>query len=501
MLLPLNDGDTINVQTHFLPTRELVEKLQTRTLSCGELTGIYLERIEQVDSQLHSYLSVDPETAKAQADLADAQLGEKKPEAPPAPLLGVPIAIKDNICTVDSKTTCASKILENYTSPYSATVVEKLRNAGAVLLGKVNLDEFAMGSSTENSAFGVTSNPWNREHVPGGSSGGSAAAVAGGLASVALGSDTGGSIRQPAAFCGVVGLKPTYGRVSRYGLGAFASSLDQIGPLSRDVYGVAAVLQAISGHDPRDSTSLCEPVPEYLKTLDQPLAGLRLGFIEEWLAEGVEDCVKQSVTQSVDLFRNLGAEIVPIRLPHSPYCVATYYIIAPSEASSNLSRYDGVHYGYRAKEYASLNDMYRKSRGEGFGSEVKRRIMLGCYALSSGYYDAYYLKAQKVRRLVQQDYFDAFKKVDLLIGPVTPAPAFKKGELVDDPLAMYLADIFTIGANLAGIPAMSIPCGFSENGLPLGVQLLGPTLGEEKLLRAARMFEQEKPWHDNVPTI
>ncbi len=490
------------MQTHYLPTRELAEKLQSQTSPSRELTEVFLKRIESIDPQLHSFLSVTAEDANAQATTSDTQLGESKSTVDSkSPLLGMPIAIKDNICTTNSPTTCASKILHNYTSPYQATVINKLSDAGAVLLGKVNLDEFAMGSSTENSAVGATANPWNTEYVPGGSSGGSAAAVAGGLAPVALGSDTGGSIRQPAAFCGVVGLKPTYGRVSRYGLGAFASSLDQIGPFSRDLFGIAAVLQTISGHDPLDSTSLNEPVPDYLGTLDQPLTGLRLGFIEEWLAEGVEDCVKQSVTQAVDAYRKLGAEIVPIKLPHSPYCVATYYLIAPSEASSNLSRYDGVHYGHRAKEYASLDEMYRKSRGEGFGDEVKRRIMLGCYALSSGYYDAYYLKAQKVRRLIQQDYFDAFEKVDLLIGPVTPAPAFKKGELIDDPLSMYLADIFTIGANLAGIPAISVPSGFSDEGLPLGVQLLGPVLGEEKLLRAARMLELENPWHEKVPAI
>ncbi len=490
------------METHYLPTRELAEKLQSQTLPSRKLTGLFLDRIESIDPQLHSFLSVTSEDANSQATVSDTQLGSDNTQAVPQnPLLGMPIAIKDNICTTNSPTTCASKILHNYTSPYQATVIEKLRDAGAVLLGKVNLDEFAMGSSTENSAVAATANPWNTEHVPGGSSGGSAAAVAAGLAPVALGSDTGGSIRQPAAFCGVVGMKPTYGRVSRYGLGAFASSLDQIGPFSRDVFGIAAVLQTISGHDPLDSTSLNEPVPDYLGTLDQPLAGLRLGFIEEWLAEGVEDCVKQSVTQAVDAYREMGAEIVPIKLPHSPYCVATYYIIAPSEASSNLSRYDGVHYGHRAKEYASLDDMYRKSRGEGFGDEVKRRIMLGCYALSSGYYDAYYLKAQKVRRLIQQDYFNAFEKADLLIGPVTPAPAFKKGELIDDPLAMYLADIFTIGANLAGIPAMSLPGGFSKEGLPLGVQLLGPVLGEEKLLRAARMLERENSWLEKVPAL
>ena len=484
------------METHFLPTRDLAEKLQSSKLNSSELTQTFLNRIATVDPKINAYLSVAEEQSNQCSANCDTQ---KKTES--SALFGMPIAIKDNICTTTLPTTCASGMLKDYTSPYQATVVKKLEQAGAVILGKANLDEFAMGSSTENSAVVTTSNPWDLEYVPGGSSGGSAAAVSAGLAPVSLGSDTGGSIRQPAAFCGIVGLKPTYGRVSRYGLVAFASSLDQIGPFSRDVYGAAAVLQTISGHDPLDSTSLNEPVPDYLKTLDEPLQGLRLGFLEEWLAEGVDDSVKQSVTQAVDAYRKMGAEIVPISLPHSKYCVATYYIIAPSEASSNLSRYDSIHYGYRTDEYSSLEQMYRKSRSEGFGEEVKRRIMLGCYALSSGYYDAYYLKAQKVRRLVQQDYLNAFEKVDLLIGPVTPEPAFKKGAHIKDPLTMYLADIFTIGANLAGIPAMSLPSGFTESGMPLGVQLLAPTLGEEKLLRAARMFEQEKPWHENVPSI
>lgn len=487
------------METHFLSARDLSDQLRSQTLQSSDLTKTYLNRIEAVDPQLKAFLSVASQDAGLRAAERDAQLQTGSDNQ--SPLLGMPIAIKDNICTTNLPTTCASGMLEKYTSPYSATVINKLDAAGAVVLGKVNLDEFAMGSSTENSAVGPTANPWNVDYVPGGSSGGSAAAVAAGFASVALGSDTGGSIRQPAAFCGVVGMKPTYGRVSRYGLVAFASSLDQIGPFSRDVYGAAAVLQEISGHDPLDSTSLNEPVPNYLETLDQPLAGLKIGFIEEWLADGVEESVKQSVTQAVDAYREMGTEIVPVKLPHSKYCVATYYLIAPSEASSNLSRYDSVHYGYRTEDYDSLDQMYRKSRAEGFGDEVKRRIMLGCYALSSGYYDAYYLKAQKVRRLIQQDYLQAFEQVDLLIGPVTPAPAFKKGELVDDPLSMYLADIFTIGANLAGIPAISLPSGFTEEGLPLGVQLLGPVLGEEKLLRAARMFELAKPWNKKVPTL
>lgn len=475
------------METFDLTTRDLVAHLREQPSAAAETWQRFRKRAGDRNEAVGAFLS-----------LAD----EAQPEtAAEGVLAGVPVAVKDNICTAEQKTTCASKMLANFEAPYEATVVSRLKQAGAAIVGKVNLDEFAMGSSTENSALGKTNNPWNLNYVPGGSSGGSAAAVAAGMASVALGSDTGGSIRQPAAFCGVVGLKPTYGRVSRYGLVAFASSLDQIGPFSRDVYGSAATLQAIAGHDPLDSTSLDKPVPDYLETLDQPLEGLKLGFIEEWLGDGVDDSVRQAVQQAVDVYRKLGAEIVPVSLPHSQYGVATYYIIAPSEASSNLARYDGIHYGHRAENCETLAEVYRKSRSEGFGEEVKRRIMLGCYALSSGYYDAYYLKALKVRRLVQQDYFKAFADVDLLIGPVTPGPAFERGAMIDDPLEMYMADIFTIGANLAGIPAISLPAGMTDSGLPLGVQLLGPVLGEEKLLRAARMFELAQPWHEQLPPL
>lgn len=475
------------METFDLTTRDLVAHLREQPSAAAETWQRFRKRAGDRNEAVGAFLS-----------LAD----EAQPEtAAEGVLAGVPVAVKDNICTAEQKTTCASKMLANFEAPYEATVVSRLKQAGAAIVGKVNLDEFAMGSSTENSALGKTSNPWKLNYVPGGSSGGSAAAVAAGMASVALGSDTGGSIRQPAAFCGVVGLKPTYGRVSRYGLVAFASSLDQIGPFSRDVYGSAATLQAIAGHDPLDSTSLDKPVPNYLETLDQPLEGLKLGFIEEWLGDGVDESVRQAVQQAVDVYRKLGAEIVPVSLPHSKYGVATYYIIAPSEASSNLARYDGIHYGHRAENCETLAEVYRKSRSEGFGEEVKRRIMLGCYALSSGYYDAYYLKALKVRRLVQQDYFKAFADVDLLIGPVTPGPAFERGAMIDDPLEMYMADIFTIGANLAGIPAISLPAGMTDSGLPLGVQLLGPVLGEEKLLRAARMFELAQPWHEQLPPL
>lgn len=475
------------METFDLTTRDLVAHLREQPSAAAETWQRFRKRAGDRNEAVGAFLS-----------LAD----EAQPEtAAEGVLAGVPVAVKDNICTAEQKTTCASKMLANFEAPYEATVVSRLKQAGAAIVGKVNLDEFAMGSSTENSALGTTNNPWKLKYVPGGSSGGSAAAVTAGMASVALGSDTGGSIRQPAAFCGVVGLKPTYGRVSRYGLVAFASSLDQIGPFSRDVYGSAATLQAIAGHDPLDSTSLDKPVPDYLETLDQPLEGLKLGFIEEWLGDGVDDSVRQAVQQAVDVYRKLGAEIVPVSLPHSQYGVATYYIIAPSEASSNLARYDGIHYGHRAENCETLAEVYRKSRSEGFGEEVKRRIMLGCYALSSGYYDAYYLKALKVRRLVQQDYFKAFADVDLLIGPVTPGPAFERGAMIDDPLEMYMADIFTIGANLAGIPAISLPAGMTDSGLPLGVQLLGPVLGEEKLLRAARMFELAQPWHEQLPPL
>ncbi len=467
--------------------RELQARIQARPEFHVELLQETREASARLNPRIGAYLSL-AESPLAPAENADQQ----------SPLWGMPVAVKDNICTATLPTTCASRMLADYQSPYDATVIRRLHQAGAVIVGKLNLDEFAMGSSTENSALGSTRNPWNLDYVPGGSSGGSAAAVAAGMVPLALGSDTGGSIRQPAAFCGVVGLKPTYGRVSRYGLVAFASSLDQIGPFSRDVHGAAATLQVIAGHDPLDATSLPDPVPDYLATLDQPLAGLKLGFIEEWLGTGVEESVRESVHRAVDVFRSLGAEIVPVSLPHSRYGVATYYVIAPSEASSNLARYDGVHYGHRTSTPESLGGMYRRSRSEGFGGEVQRRIMLGCYALSSGYYDAYYLKALRVRRLVQQDYLQALGQVDLLIGPVTPGPAFKRGEMINDPLAMYMADIFTIGANLAGIPAISLPAGTTDDGLPLGVQLLGPVLGEEKLLRAARMFELAAPW-DHAP--
>jgi aspartyl-tRNA(Asn)/glutamyl-tRNA(Gln) amidotransferase subunit A len=392
-------------------------------------------------------------------------------------------------------------MLRNFVPPYDAHVISKLRAADAVLVGKVNMDEFAMGSSTENSSYQKTANPWDLQRTPGGSSGGSAAAVAARMTPLALGSDTGGSIRQPAGLCGIVGLKPTYGRVSRYGLVAYASSLDQIGPMATDVAGTAALLEAIAGHDPRDSTSVPCDVPRYTTTLEQPLAGLRIGIAREHFGAGLDPEVEQGVRSAIDVYRSLGATVHEISLPHQKYAVAVYYIVAPSEASSNLARYDGVHYGHRASQFDGLVDMYSSSRGEGFGAEVKRRIMLGTYALSAGYYDAYYLKALKVRRLIRGDFDAAFQQVDLIATPVNPTPAFKLGELVNDPLAMYLSDIYTISANLAGIPGISIPAGFHSLGLPLGLQLLAPPFEEERLLRAARMHERATDWHTRLPPL
>ncbi len=404
------------------------------------------------------------------------------------------MAIKDVLCTRGIPTTCASRMLENFRPPYDAHAIALLKRADAVLIGKTNMDEFAMGSSTENSAFHPTHNPWDLERTPGGSSGGSAAAVAAQMAPLALGSDTGGSIRQPAGFCGVVGMKPTYGRVSRYGLVAFASSLDQVGPFASDVIGAALLLEAIAGHDVRDATSVNVPVPQYARTLEEPLDGLTIGIVDAHFAEGLDDEVAAAVHRAIDVYKKLGAQVRAVELPHARYAVATYYLVAPSEASSNLARYDGVHYGYRAAEFENMIDMYATTRGH-FGAEVKRRIMLGTYALSAGYYDAYYLKALKVRRLIRNDFDEAFKSVDVIASPVTPTPAFKIGELITDPMAMYLSDVYTLSANLAGIPGISIPAGQSKSGLPIGLQLLAGPFQEEKLLRAARMFERETHWH------
>lgn len=475
---------------------ELLKRLDRGDLQSAELVGAYLDAIAAQDSRINAFLHVDRDRALADARAIDEKRsrGERVGK-----LAGLPVAIKDVICTQGVPTTCGSRMLERFIPPYDAHVISRLRGADAVLIGRTNMDEFAMGSSTENSAYKTTSNPWDVTRIPGGSSGGSAAAVAAGMSPLALGSDTGGSIRQPAGFCGVVGLKPTYGRVSRFGLVAYASSLDQIGPFANDVAGAALLLEAIAGHDTRDSTSVAEPVPEYTRTVEEPLGGLRIGIAKEHFVSGLDPEVEGAIRKALDVYRKLGAEVTEISLPHSKYAVAVYYIVAPSEASSNLARYDGVHYGHRAASFENMIDMYSTSRGEGFGPEVKRRIMLGTYALSAGYYDAYYLKALKVRRLIRNDFDSAFNSVDLIASPVAPTPAFKIGELVDDPLAMYLSDIYTISANLAGLPGISIPAGLSKSRLPIGMQLLAPPFEEDRLLRAARMFERETDWHRQRP--
>jgi aspartyl-tRNA(Asn)/glutamyl-tRNA(Gln) amidotransferase subunit A len=477
---------------------ELSALLARGEISAEHMTQQTLQAIGVRDDRVKAFLSVDGPAALAQARAVDAR---RQAGQPLGALAGLPVALKDVLCTRGWRTTCASKILANYVPPYDAHVVGRLRDAGAVLLGKTNLDEFAMGSSTENSAVQVTRNPWDLERIPGGSSGGSAAAVAAGMAPLALGTDTGGSIRQPASLCGIVGLKPTYGRVSRFGLIAFGSSLDQIGPFARDVHGAALLLEAIAGHDHRDSTSVDRQVPAYSATLDEPVRPLTIGVAREFWGEGLDDEVEQAVREALRVYSGLGATVREISLPHSPYSIATYYLVATAEASSNLARYDGVHYGHRAERYAGLVDMVCKSRGEGFGSEVKRRIMLGTYALSSGYIDAYYLKALKVRRLIKEDFDRAFAECDVVMGPTAPTPAFKIGAKAADPLAMYLSDIYTISANLAGLPGASIPCGFTRTGLPIGLQILAPPFAEEKLLRIARMYEAVTDWHTRRPTL
>ncbi len=473
-----------------LSISQLAPLLARREVSPVEVTDQLLERIARVDGQLNAYLTVDADGARAQARDAEARLG--RGEA--TPLTGVPLALKDVLITRGLRTTCASRILENFVPPFDATVCQRLRQAGAVFLGKVNMDEFAMGSSTENSAFGPTHNPWNRECIPGGSSGGSAAAVAADLCIASLGSDTGGSIRQPACHCGVVGLKPTYGRVSRYGLVAYASSLDQIGPLTKEVRDAALLLQVIAGHDPRDSTCLDAAAPDYLESLGREIKGLKIGVPKEYFGEGLDPEVEAAVQKALQTLAGLGADLVEVSLPHTEYAVAVYYVLAVAEASSNLARYDGVKYGIRA-EGKNLLEMYGATRTQGFGAEVRRRIMLGTYALSAGYYDAYYRKASQVRALMRGDFETAFQQCDLLATPVSPTPAFRLGEKMADPLTMYLSDIFTISANLAGIPGISVPCGFSGGGLPIGLQLMGPPLGEAVLLQAAYAFEQATDFH------
>ena len=465
-------------------TREAVRQRKTTAMA---LVESFYEKIQKEDGLIGAYLTLCKERATAQADRMDRMAAEGKPLPP---LGGVPVAIKDVMCTMDVRTTAGSKILGNFIPPFDCTAVARLEAAGAIVLGKLNCDEFAMGSSNENSAFHPVRNPRDPSRVPGGSSGGSAAAVAADMAVVTLGSDTGGSIRQPASFCGVVGMMPTYGRVSRYGLIAFASSLDHIGPLARTVRDAATVLRTIAGRDPMDATSADIPVPDYVAELDKPVRGLKVGVAKEYFGEGLDAEVRNAVESAIQKLAQLGCEVIPVSLPHTQYAIPTYYIVATAEASSNLARYDGVRYGYRAKNARTLSEMYRRTRDEGFGAEVKRRIMLGTYVLSAGYYNAYYLKAQKVRTLLTRDFEEAFQKVDAIVTPTSPTAAFKLGEKVNDPLAMYLADIYTVTADLAGIPGISIPCGETREKLPIGLQILGKHFDEATILRLAHAYEQ-----------
>ncbi|MBI5815521.1 MAG: Asp-tRNA(Asn)/Glu-tRNA(Gln) amidotransferase subunit GatA [Nitrospinae bacterium] len=469
-----------------LTLHELSALLEKGEVTSEQATKAYLGRIAAHDKTLNSYVTVDAEGAMKQAAEADA----RRAKGGRGPLLGVPLGIKDVMATKGLRTTCSSKMLENFIPPYDAFVIKKLKQAGAVILGKTNMDEFAMGSSTENSHFGATKNPWDISKIPGGSSGGSAAAVSADLCAASLGSDTGGSIRQPASLCGIVGLKPTYGRVSRFGLVAFASSLDQIGPMTKDVRDCAMMMNAIAGHDDMDSTSANAPVPDHTAGLDDGVKGLTIGVPKEYFVEGMDPAVEQSVRSAIKALEQAGAAVKEVSLPHTKYGVPAYYVLAPAEASSNLARYDGVKYGYRAESSAGLAGMYKKTRAEGFGPEVKRRIMLGTYALSSGYYDAYYLKAQKVRTLIKDDFMNAFREVSVIVAPTAPTAAFGIGEKADDPLQMYLSDIFTINCNLAGIPGISVPCGFTPAGLPVGLQVFGGFFAEPLLLRVARAVEK-----------
>jgi len=475
----------------------LHDALLKKEVSSRELVNAFYERIDAVEGKTRAYLELLKTSALLQADEADRRISR----GGAGPLTGIPLALKDNLCTEGTKTSCASKILEGFIAPYDATVVSRLRAAGAVFLGKTNLDEFAMGSSNENSAFDATRNPWDLACVPGGSSGGSAASVAASEAVFSLGSDTGGSIRQPASFCGVVGLKPTYGRVSRYGLVAFASSLDQIGPLTHDVRDAATVLNVIAGHDSLDSTSADLVCPDFAKPLSSKMSGLRIGVPLEYFIEGIDSEVSAAIEEVIDDYRRLGAEIKEISLPHTEYAVATYYILATAEASSNLARYDGVRFGHRTAHPKDLLELYMKSRSEGFGPEVKRRIMIGTHVLSSGYYDAYYKKGQQVRTLIKQDFDAAFESVDCILTPTAPTAAFRSGEKTGDPLQMYLSDIFTISVNLAGLPALSMPCGFTEAGLPIGCQLIARPFDEAGLLKTAHAFEQTHDFHERRPQL
>lgn len=480
-----------------LTAAEVAAKLQSREVSAREVAQSVLGRIDDVESDVKAYVTVTRDLALAQADEVDRKraAGETL-----SPIAGIPVALKDNLCTDGVETTCSSKILRGFIPPYDATVVEKLRASSSVFAGKANLDEFAMGSSTENSGIHTSRNPWDTDAVPGGSSGGSTAAVAADEAIWALGSDTGGSIRQPASFCGVVGVKPTYGRVSRYGLIAFASSLDQIGPITKDVRDAALLLGAISGYDSMDSTSVRADVPDYTKALESGVKGLRIGVPKEYFAQGVEGVISDAVRAAVDKLTELGATAEEISMPNSEYALPAYYIIAPAEASSNLARYDGVRFGHRTKRATNYVELFEKTRDEGFGAEVKQRIMIGTYALSTGYYDDFYLKAQRVRTLIKRDFDVAFEKFDVLLSPTAPTVAFKIGQKSGDPLAMKLSDVLTIPANMAGIPAMSLPCGFSE-GLPIGLQIMAPAFQEETMLRAAYAYEQATDWHKRKPAL
>ncbi len=472
-------------------------QLKEKKYSAVELLDAVYKRIDVVDGKVKAYIHLTRDIAHRQAEEADQKLAAGED----APLLGVPIALKDLICMKGTHTTCASHILENFVSPYDATVVKRLKEAGAVLIGKTNMDEFAMGSSNENSYFHVTKNPWDLNHVPGGSSGGSGAAVAANECMGALGSDTGGSIRQPAAFCGITGLKPTYGRVSRFGLVAFASSFDQIGPMTKTAEDAAILMNVIGGHDPMDSTSADVALPDFTAALSNDVKELKIGIPKEYFGKGLNADIEKTVLEAIKTLESMGMQAIEVSLPHTEYAVAAYYILACAEASANLSRYDGVKYGYRSGHADNLMDMYTNTREEGFGEEVKRRILLGTFVLSSGYYDAYYLKGQKARTLIKQDFEEAYKKCDLMVGPIAPAPAFKLGEKLDDPLQMYLSDIFTISANLAGIPAMSIPCGQSKDNLPIGLQLMGKHFDEETLLNVAHRYQHTTDHHLQHPTL
>lgn len=479
---------------HSKTITELSHALEAKDISSVELTQHFLERIKRFDTQLNSFITITEEHAIQAAEKADALRAQGKATA----LTGIPIAQKDIFCTDSIKTTCGSKMLDNFIAPYDATVVKKLNEAGMVMLGKTNMDEFAMGSSSETSYYGPVKNPWNTAYVPGGSSGGSAAAVAAQLVPAATGTDTGGSIRQPASLCGITGIKPTYGRVSRYGMIAYASSLDQGGPMAKTVEDTALLLRAMAGFDERDSTSIDTPVPDYLATLNDSIKGVRIGLPKEYFLAGLDSQVAASIEAAVKEYEKLGAVIQEISLPHTDLSVPTYYVIAPAECSSNLARYDGVRYGYRCSDPSDLQDLYMRSRSEGFSNEVKRRIMVGTYVLSSGYYDAYYLKAQKVRRLIRDDFTKGFQKVDVILCPTSPTLPFKMGDKTNDPISMYLSDIYTIAVNLAGLPGISLPAGFA-NHLPIGMQLIGPLFGEAKLLNIAHWYQKVTDWHTRTP--